>query len=106
MDMKKKDTKKLWNLTKALNVEGSKGEKITLEVEGDATIGKATANEFAKGYEKESNTDIPSSRKKEARTELRERSKVPTHELMQRDIPMGEMKAAIKKNEKEKGTRS
>lgn len=104
MDMEK-DTKKLWNLTKALNDEGSKGEKITLEVEGDATIGKAAANEFAKGYEKESNTDIPPSRKKEARTELRERSKVPTHELMQRDITMGEMKAAIK-NEKEKGTRS
>ncbi|CAG2244728.1 unnamed protein product [Mytilus edulis] len=29
-----KDTTKLWNLTKALNDEGSKGQKITLEVKG------------------------------------------------------------------------
>ena len=29
-----KDTTKLWNLAKALNDEGSKGQKITLEDEG------------------------------------------------------------------------
>jgi adenylyl- and sulfurtransferase ThiI len=65
MDMEKRYKKKLWNLTKALNDEGSKGEKITLEVKGETTIGKVAVNEFAKGYEKESNTDIQPSRKKE-----------------------------------------
>lgn len=101
MDMEK-DTKKLWNLTKALNDEGSKGEKITLLVEGQTATGKDAANEFAKGYEAESNTDIPISRKKEVRTELRERLKAPTHEIMQKDITMYEMKAAIRKMKKKK----
>ena len=81
-----KDTKKLWNLTKALNDEGNTSGKITLEVDGETSTGKAAANEFAKGYEKESNTDIPTSRKKEVRSELTERSKKPTHEYMQKDI--------------------
>ena len=44
-----KNTKKLWNLTKALNDEGNKSEKITLEVDGETTTEKAAANEFAKG---------------------------------------------------------
>ena len=64
LDMEK-DTKKLWNLTKELNDEGNKNEKITLEVDGETTTGKAAANEFAKGYENESNTDIPTIRKRE-----------------------------------------
>jgi hypothetical protein len=66
-------------------------------------IGKAAANEFAKGYEKESNTYILPSRKKEVRTELRERPKVPTHDLMQGDITMFEMKADIMKMKKTPG---
>jgi hypothetical protein len=45
--------------TKALNDEGSKGQKITLEDEGRTITGKAAANVFAKGYETESNTSIP-----------------------------------------------
>ncbi len=97
-----KDTNKLWNLTKSLNDEGNKIGKITLEVDGETTTGKAAANEFAKGYEKESNTDIPTSRKKEVRTELRERSNKPTHEFMQKDITLIEMKAAIWKLKKKK----
>ena len=75
-----------------------------LEVDGETTTGKAAANEFAKGCENESNTDIPTLRKMEIRTELRERTKEPTHEMMQKDIIMFEMKAAIKKIKK-KGTR-
>ena len=73
-----------------------------LEVDGETTTGKAAANEFAKGYENESNTDIPTLRKKEIRTELRERTKEPTHEFMQKDITMFEMKATIKKMKKKK----
>ena len=64
-----KDTTKLWNLTKALNDEGSKGQKITLEDQGRTITGKAAA----KGYEKESNTNIPLAHKKEVRAEERER---------------------------------
>ncbi|CAG2245306.1 unnamed protein product [Mytilus edulis] len=97
-----KDTTKLWNLTKALNDEGSKGQKITLEDEGKTITGKAAANAFAKGNKEVSNTNIPTSRKKEIRTEIRERQKTPAHEIMQTDITMSEMKQSIRKLKKKK----
>ena len=59
--------------TKALNDEGSKGQKITLEDEGRTITGKVAANTFANGYETESNTSIPLVRTKEVRAEERER---------------------------------
>ncbi|VDH94109.1 Hypothetical predicted protein [Mytilus galloprovincialis] len=43
-----KETKKLWNLKKALNDEGSKGQKITLEVEKKTTTGKPTSKLYVK----------------------------------------------------------
>jgi hypothetical protein len=70
-----KDTTKLWNLTKTLNDEGSKSQKITLEDQGRTITGKAAAN----GYEKESNTNIPLARKKEVRAEEREREQKQLH---------------------------
>lgn len=97
-----KDTTKLWNLTKALNDEGSKGQKITLEDEGKTITGKAAANTFAKGYEEVSNTNIPTSHKKEIRTEIRERKETPAHDIMQTDITMSEMKQSIRKLKKKK----
>ena len=62
------------------------GKKITLEVEGKTTTGKAAANAFAKGYEEESNNNIPTLRNKEVRTEIRVKQKTPAHEIMQTDI--------------------
>ena len=59
--------------TKALDDEGSKGQKITLEDEGITITGKAAANTFAKGYETESITSIPRVRTKEVRAKERER---------------------------------
>ena len=77
-----------------------KAKKITLEVEGKTTTGKAAANAFAKGYEEVSNTNIPTLRKKEIRTEITERQKTPAHEIMQTDITMSELKQSIKKLKK------
>jgi hypothetical protein len=59
--------------TKALDDEGSKGQKITLEDEGITITSKAAANTLAKGYETESNTGIPLVRTKEVRAKERER---------------------------------
>ena len=69
--------KKLWNLTKALNDEGSKGNKITLEDEGITITGNAAANAFAKGYEAERYTNIHL--KKEVRQDERERDLKQLH---------------------------
>ncbi|VDH93497.1 Hypothetical predicted protein [Mytilus galloprovincialis] len=92
-----KDTTKLWILTKALNDEGSKRQKITLEVEEEQLqTGKAAANASAKGCEVENNTNIPTLCKKEVRTEIRVRQKTPVHEIMQIDITMCEMKQSIR----------
>ncbi|CAC5403312.1 unnamed protein product [Mytilus coruscus] len=63
---------------------------------------KAATNVFANGYEAENNTNIPTSRKKEVRTEFGERQITPTHEIMQRDITMSEMKQSIRKLKKKK----
>ena len=90
-----KDTKKLWNLTKALNDEGSKGNKITLEDEGITITGKAAANVFAKGYEAESNINIPLSRKEEVRQDERDSSKTAAQDIVQRDITMPELRKSI-----------
>ncbi|CAG2193511.1 unnamed protein product [Mytilus edulis] len=91
-----KVTTKLWNLTRALNDEERKA------AEGKTITGKAAANAFAKGYEEVSNTNIPTSHKKEIRTEIRERKKTPAHEIMQTDITMSEMKQSIRKLKKKK----
>jgi len=80
-----KDSKKLWNLTKALNDEGNRGHTITLEHHGQTITGKAAANAFAKGYQTESDISIPSTLKKEMRQEERERSKQAIHDIMQRE---------------------
>ena len=69
-------------MTKALNGEGSKGQKVTLEDEGRTITGKAAANAFTKGYEIESNTNIPLARKKEVKAEEIERTKTPAHDIM------------------------
>ena len=61
---------KLWNLTKALNDEESKGQKITLEDEGKTITGKAASKAFVKGYETESNTNIPLARKKRSKSRI------------------------------------
>ena len=65
--------------TKALDDEGSKGQKITLEDEGRTITGKVAANTFANGYETESNTSIPLVRTKEVRAEEREREHKQFH---------------------------
>ena len=65
-----KDTTKLWNLTKALNDEESKGQKITLEDEGKTITGKAASKAVVKGYETESNTNIPLARKKRSKSRI------------------------------------
>jgi len=68
-----KDTTKLWKLTKALNDENTKGQKITLEDQGNTLTGRAAANNFSRAYAAESNTIIPQHLKREIRQEGRER---------------------------------
>ncbi|KAK7113996.1 hypothetical protein V1264_000134 [Littorina saxatilis] len=97
-----KDTTKLWKLTRALNEEGNKGQKITLEEEGRTLTGKAAANAFAQAYRGESDTTIPLPLQKEVRTEIRERTERNVQDAMQQDITMAELKNAIKKLKKKK----
>ncbi|PVD24867.1 hypothetical protein C0Q70_15356 [Pomacea canaliculata] len=69
-----RDTTKLWRLTKALNDEGNKGQKITLEEDGQTLTDKAEANAFAQAYAKESSITIPPILQKEFRKEEKERT--------------------------------
>ena len=99
-----KDTKKLWNLTKALNDEGTKGQKITLEEDGRTLSGRTAATNFARAYAAESNIDTPQHRLKEIRQEEKERSagQAEIPEAMRNDITMAELKSAIQKLKKKK----
>ena len=45
-----RDTTRLWRLTKALNDEGTQGQKTTLDEEGRTMTGKTAANAFAQAY--------------------------------------------------------
>ena len=99
-----KDSRKLWNLTKALNDEGTKGQKITLEEDGRTLTGKTAANIFARAYAAESNTKIPLNLQKEIRQEEKERSesKAEVPEAMENSITMAELTDAIKKLKRKK----
>ena len=99
-----KDTSKLWKLTKALNEESTKGQKITLEDGGKILTGRAAANTFARAYATESNTTISQHRQKETRQEERERisSEKEVPDVMKTDITLTELNMAIRKLKKEK----
>ena len=103
LDMEK-DTRKLWNLTKALNDEGTKGQKITLEEDGRILSGKTAATNFAKVYAAESSINTPQHRRKEIRQEEKERSagQAEIPEAMCKDITMAELKSATTKLKKKK----
>lgn len=99
-----KDATKLWRLTKVLNEESTKGEKITLEEEGRTITGRAAANTFVRAYAAESNTAIPQHRKKEIHQETKERrageNEVP--DAMRTNITLVEIKKAIMNLKKKK----
>ena len=112
-----RDTTKLWKLTKALNDEGTRGQKITLEEDGKTLTGKSAANAFGQAYAQESNIKIPKHLQRERRREEREkvREKVSTevhdamqkvstevHDAMQTDLTINELKKAIKQLKKKK----
>ena len=103
-----RDTTKLWRLTKALNDEGTKGQKITLDEDGTTLTGKKAANAFARSYAKESNTNIPRELKKEirqenkARTPKRDKINNSDNNNMDHPITMSELQAAIKQLKKKK----
>jgi hypothetical protein len=48
----------------------AQGQKITLEDEGRTITGKAASKAFVKGYETESNTNIPLARKKRSKSRI------------------------------------
>lgn len=99
-----KDTTKLWKLTRALNDEGTKGQKITLEEEGKTLTGRRAANTFASNYAKESDTQIPRHLQKEMRKEEKEKKNTNRQERepMKHGITMSELMTAIKKLKKKK----
>nr|KAG5689418.1 hypothetical protein BaRGS_017936 [Batillaria attramentaria] len=97
-----RDTTKLWRLTRALNDEGIREQKITLEKDGKNLTGKTAANAFAEAYAQESNTTIPRQLEKEVRVEEKERTTTDAHDSMKKDITMEELKRAIRQLKKKK----
>lgn len=97
-----RDTTKLWRLTRALNDEGNREQKITLEKDGKILTGKTAANTFAEAYAQESNTTIPRQLEKEVRVEEKERTTTDAHDSMEKDITMEELKRAIRQLKKKK----
>ena len=98
-----RDTTKLWKLTRALNDEGNKDQKVTIEEEGNTMTGKKAANAFAHAYAQESNTTIPLPLQKGIRKEEKERTtNVDVHDSMKENITSSELKKAIRQLKKKK----
>nr|KAG5710141.1 hypothetical protein BaRGS_006660 [Batillaria attramentaria] len=98
-----RETTKLWRLTRALNDEGTKGQKITLEEDGKTLTGKTAANAFAQAYAQASNTPIPQLLLKDIRREEKERStNKEAHDSMKQEITIVELLKAIKQLKKKK----
>ena len=98
-----KDGRKLWKITKQLNDEDSRGQKITLEEDGKLLTGKQTADHFARAYEKESNIHVSPSKRREARREQRERANQRTApDPMKLPITLQELQTALRKLKKKK----
>ena len=98
-----KDTTKLWRLAKALNDEGNREQKITLEEDGKTLTGKTAANAFAKAYAQESNISVPRKMEKEIRQKEKERrNHEDTHDAMKKDLTIAELKKAIRQLKKKK----
>nr|KAG5700821.1 hypothetical protein BaRGS_024207 [Batillaria attramentaria] len=98
-----RETTKLWRLTRALNDEGTKGQKITLEEDGKTLTGKTAANAFAQAYAQASNTPIPQLLRKDIRREEKERStNKEAHDSMKQEITIVELLKAIKQLKKKK----
>ena len=97
-----RDTTKMWRLARALNDEGYREQKITLEENNKILMGKIAADTFAKAYAEESNTTVPRQLKKEMRQEERERRKTAAPDAMKEDLTMAELKKAIKQLKKKK----
>ena len=65
-----KVTNKLWQLTKILNGDVQERYLTVLEHNGELVTGKRAANTLAKMYKKDSETNLPRERIREARAEL------------------------------------
>jgi ribonuclease HI len=98
-----KDTTKLWKLTRAMNDEDTKGQKITLKVQENVLTEKGAANEFAQHYANESNITIQREREREIRKECRERV-ATLHDLNAEsdDITMAELQSGLRQLKKKK----
>nr|KAG5706601.1 hypothetical protein BaRGS_005671 [Batillaria attramentaria] len=98
-----KDGTKLWKLTKQLNDEDSRGQKITLEEDGQLLTGKQTADHFARAYEKESDIQVSSLKLRKARREQRDRAtQLTPHDPMKIPITLQELRAALRRLKKKK----
>ena len=99
-----RDSSKLWKLTKALNDEGNRQQKITLEDQGKLIINKQAANAFGTAFAYESNTTIPRKRDQDVKQEMKEKEKKMDTSLpvMQNDITKEELQKAIGKLKKRK----
>ena len=101
-----KDTNKLWQLTKILNGDVQERSLTVLEHNGELVTGKRAANTLAKMYRKDSETNLPRERIREARAELKNPQKYSGKQAcMTSAIRMDELEEAIKqlKNKKSPG---
>ena len=101
-----KDTNKLWQLTKILNGDVQERSLTMLEHNGELVTGKRAANTLAKMHKKDSETNLPRERIREALAELKNPQKHSGKQAcMTSALRMDELEEAIKqlKNKKSQG---
>ena len=93
----KKDTCKLWKLTKLLNEDNPESRKTVLESEGELLTQKRAANCLAKHYQEESSVKLSRERTRQVREQLKQKQdQPPTDSCMTEAISMEEVELAIR----------
>ena len=93
-----KDSKKLWNLTKAINEDNKSQAHTAISQDGKLVTGRQAANAIAGSYQEDCITNVTQERKREVRRQTKELQKKASHiKAMEGELTMQELRSSIKK---------
>ena len=93
-----KDSKKLWNLTKAINEDNKSQAHTAISQDGKLVTGRQAANAIAGSYQEDCTTNVTQERKREVRRQTKELQKKASHiKAMEEKLTMQELRSSIKK---------
>ena len=94
----KKDSKKLWNLTKAIHEDNNSQAHTAILQDGKLVTGRQAASAIAGSYQEDCSTNVTQERKREVRRQTKELQRKVSHiKAMEEELTMQELSSSIKK---------